>query len=86
MTILEIKERISPILKKYDVKYAGVCGSHARGQATEKSDVDLIVRLRRPVGFIKLGNLEQTLQHELQKPIDLVEEEAVSKYMKPYIF
>jgi predicted nucleotidyltransferase len=43
LTIPEIKERLTPVLKEYDVKEAFLFGSYARGEATEKSDVDIRV-------------------------------------------
>ena len=41
LTIPRIKEIITPICQKYGVKAAYLFGSYARGEATEKSDVDL---------------------------------------------
>ena len=43
LTIEEIKERVTPVLKAYDVKAAYLFGSYARGDATENSDVDIRV-------------------------------------------
>ena len=40
-TITDIQHRISPILKRYDVKEAYLFGSYARGEATEHSDIDI---------------------------------------------
>ncbi len=41
LTIKEITHRITPVLQKYGVKSAFLFGSYARGEATDKSDVDL---------------------------------------------
>ena len=43
LTIEEIKKRITPVLKAYDVKSAYLFGSYARGEATDDSDVDIRV-------------------------------------------
>ena len=85
MSIEEITKKITPILQQFDVEYAGIFGSVARGEETETSDVDLMVCLRRPVGFVKLNTLSENLEKILAKKVDLVEEEAVNKYLKPYI-
>ena len=53
-TIQEIKDKISPICKKYDVKAAYLFGSYARGEANEESDID--IRLDR-TGSIPLSSL-----------------------------
>ena len=42
-TIEEIRAKAVPIAKKYGVKKLSLFGSYARGEADEKSDVDLIV-------------------------------------------
>ena len=41
LTIEEIRDKITPICQKYGVKSAYLFGSYARGEATEKSDVDI---------------------------------------------
>ena len=43
LTIAEIKEKIVPLCKKYNVHRAYLFGSYARGNANEKSDVDIRV-------------------------------------------
>ena len=42
-TLDTIKELVLPIARKYNLKSVYVFGSHARGDATEKSDIDLMV-------------------------------------------
>ena len=42
----ELNSMVSPLLKKYRASYALLFGSYARGEATEKSDIDLIRRRR----------------------------------------
>ncbi|GCC10852.1 nucleotidyltransferase domain protein [archaeon] len=45
MTVKEIKDRILPTLKKYGVTRAGVFGSVVREEATEDSDIDILVEI-----------------------------------------
>ena len=45
LSIEDIKEKITPILEKYDVKYAGVFGSVARGEARDDSDIDILIKI-----------------------------------------
>ena len=85
MDINEVKQKVTPILKLYGVQHASVFGSVARGEDRSDSDVDFIVRLQRPVGFFKLSALEDSLEQKLQRPVDVVEEEGISRHMKPYI-
>ncbi len=52
--IQEIKDKIFPICKKYKVKAAYLFGSYARGEANDKSDID--IRIDR-TGSIPLSSL-----------------------------
>ena len=45
MTINEIKRKVLPVLRKYDLKKAGIFGSIARGELREDSDVDILVEI-----------------------------------------
>ena len=42
-TFVELRNIILPIIKKYKAENAILFGSHARNQASENSDIDLIV-------------------------------------------
>ena len=44
-TIDQIKEKIVPIAKQYDLSKIYLFGSYARGEADEKSDVDIALEL-----------------------------------------
>lgn len=50
--ILETLRNYKPVLqKKYPVSALGVFGSYARGEATDKSDIDIAVDLNGPMGL-----------------------------------
>lgn len=80
----QIKEKVSPIFREYDVEYAGVFGSVARGEATEQSDVDFLVRLSQGTGMFAYMRLINNLETALQKKVDLVTENGLNKFVKPY--
>ena len=42
-SIPEIRERLYPVFKNYAISRAYVFGSYSRGEATETSDIDIIV-------------------------------------------
>jgi predicted nucleotidyltransferase len=42
-TIDEIRERIAPVAEKYKLPAVYLFGSYARGEADEKSDVDILL-------------------------------------------
>ena len=43
LSLDEITNKVTMVLSKYDVSYCYLFGSYAKGEATEKSDVDLLV-------------------------------------------
>ncbi len=73
-TIEEITRRISPIAEKYQLPAVYLFGSYARGTATEKSDVDLIVDTTGTSikGLFSLGALYCDMEVALEKNIDLI--------------
>lgn len=85
MNFEEVKKKIIPILKKSGVKYAGVFGSYARGEARPDSDVDILVKFIGTATFASYLRLDEDLRKELGRDIDLVTEGAVNKFLRPYV-
>ena len=73
---------IAPILKNSDVVFAGVFGSYARGEATEKSDLDLLIKFAKPKTLLNLVRLERELSSIFKKKVDLTTEGALSPHIK----
>ena len=85
MTVNEVKRKTVPILEQHGVAYAGVFGSVARGEDGPQSDVDILVRLGRPMGMVEYMDLIQSLEEILQKKVDLVTDQSLNKRMRPYV-
>ena len=85
MTIEEVKEKVVPILQRHGVTYAAVFGSLARGEDRPQSDVDILVRLGRPTGMIGYMLLVESLEECLQRKVDVVTEQSLNKYVRPYV-
>jgi hypothetical protein len=85
MTLEEVKMRTAPILKQHGVTYAAVFGSLAHGEDSPESDVDILVRLGRPMGMVGYMRLIESLEEALQKKVDLVTEQSLNKYVRPYV-
>lgn len=81
----KIKEKVTPILKANGVEFAGVFGSLARGEQTENSDVDFLVKFSGRPTFAGYLRLDEDLRKSLQKDIDLITTGAVNKFMLPEI-
>ena len=54
-TLSDIRNELSrykPTLeKKYNVESLAIFGSYARGTASEDSDLDILVRFKKPIGL-----------------------------------
>ena len=71
-TIDQIRQIALPIASAYGVKSMRLFGSYARGEATEASDVDILIdRGDIRSGFV-LGGLYSDLRDGLQKELDMV--------------
>ena len=75
-------EAIKPILSQYGVEYAGIFGSFARGENDDNSDIDILIRLKKPIGLFSLAELEQKLTSVLKRKVDLVTERGLSPYIR----
>ena len=61
---------------KIDLRTGGVdhlylFGSYARDEATQSSDIDILIELNKPIGLFQLMNLQDKLQTLLGKQVDL---------------
>jgi predicted nucleotidyltransferase len=73
------------ICRRHDVTMIGLVGSMARGEATDSSDIDLIVRFAKPKSLIGLITLEQQLAAALGREVDVLTEAALSPYLRERI-
>lgn len=84
-TFEEIKELIrghkEDFREQFGVKKIGIFGSYVKDTQSEKSDVDILVELEKPIGFIRFIKLENTFSRLLGIKVDLVTKKA----LKPYI-
>ena len=68
------------------VKKAYLFGSYSRNDANENSDIDILVELDHatPIGM-QFFTYADELQNLLKKKVDIVSDEGLSKYIKPFI-
>jgi hypothetical protein len=76
------KEKIIEICKRNDISYCALFGSFARGEATEDSDVDLLVGFSKRIGLFDFVGIGQDLEEALNRKVDLVTEDGLSKYVR----
>ncbi|MCF0042462.1 nucleotidyltransferase family protein [Dyadobacter fanqingshengii] len=69
---------------KYPLKSMALFGSYARNEATDKSDVDILVEFSAPIGF-EFVDLAMELEDVLQTKVDLVSKRGLKAPLLPYI-
>lgn len=85
-TIVSINyQEIIDICQQNDVSMLGVFGSVARGEATEQSDIDLLVKFSKQKGLLAVVRLERVLSEALGRKVDLLTEAAISPYLRENI-
>ncbi len=90
LTVNEIKNRIAPIAQQYGLKAVYLFGSYARNEATETSDVDILIdRTGSKIkGMFDMGGLYFDLRDSIGKEIDLVTtqtlEQASTRQRTPF--
>lgn len=74
LTVDEIKKRITPVAQKYELRAVYLFGSYARNEATEYSDVDILIdRTGSKIkGMFDMGGLYDDLRQSVGKDIDIV--------------
>ena len=71
-TVESLKPILVPIARRYGLKRMSVFGSVARGDATDQSDVDLLVDVPKGWGLFALGGLYNEIRSALNCSFDLV--------------
>lgn len=70
LTIEEIQKTCGDIFKDFDVDYGYLFGSYAKGNATDTSDIDLLVSTS--ITGIRFFELAERLRENLHKKVDIL--------------
>ena len=83
--IEHILRNLKPILSdRFEVERIGYFGSFARGDQDDTSDIDILVEFRRPLGWA-FFDLQELLEKEFQRKVDLVSSKALKKQLRDKI-
>ena len=77
-TIDEIAALVKPVAERYGIERVWLFGSYARGEATEDSDVDLMLTYEKLKGLFAYGGLYVDFAEALGKSVDIVTERSLS--------
>ncbi len=84
----EIKNKLLEAVKndshREDIKSVALFGSCVTGEAKETSDVDVLIDFEPTavIGFFALSDIKDNFETFLQRPVDLLTPQAISKYFR----
>ena len=81
----ELKKTLIDVLKKHEVKKAALFGSAIRGEATEDSDIDLLVEFEGRKSLLDLAGLKLELQELLRRRVDVLTYKSLHPLLKDRI-
>ncbi len=71
-TITAIRHTVVPILKRYNVRQAGLFGSVTEGTLGPQSDIDLLVDMPAGASLLDLAGLGLDLEQALGRKVDIL--------------
>lgn len=80
----KIKSKILPILKKNNVKKAGIFGSYSKGLQKKNSDIDIVIEPPKKAGF-GFVEIKFELEDKLGKKIDLITYKSIHPLLRKKI-
>jgi uncharacterized protein len=80
-----LEKEMPPFAEAHGMTYVAVFGSTARGEQTEKSDIDFLVTFEKPISLVKLITIQRKMTRKFKRKVDLVTENALSARIKPYV-
>jgi predicted nucleotidyltransferase len=81
-TLNEHKEELK---NKYKIKEIKIFGSYTKGEQKETSDIDIIVDFEEYPTLIEFIRIQEELENLLGVKVDLLTEESISPFVKPFI-
>lgn len=83
--IQQHQKEIKKICQEEGISYLAIFGSHARGEATDNSDIDMLVEFSKPIGLLKHASVQLKLESLFQRKVDLITKKSLRPNFKKYI-
>ena len=81
-----IKQHRDILAERYGVAIVGIFGSYVRGEQEERSDIDLLADILRPISLLEMVGAELYLSEVLEIKVDLVPKHSVREELRDSIF
>ncbi len=83
--IEEIKQKILPILQRYEVKKVGLFGSCIREELRKDSDIDILVEIEKDISLLDFVGIKLEIEEALGNKVDLVEYNTLKPLLRERI-
>lgn len=83
--LAKLQGSMGEIRQRFSVKDLSLFGSVARGEASSKSDIDVLVTFKQKANFDNFMDLKFYLEDLLQTGVDLVTQKALRQQIKKAI-
>jgi predicted nucleotidyltransferase len=80
-----LRELRDEIERQYKAEIEGIFGSHARGDESEDSDLDVLVNFKEKATLLDWVGLGQFLEEKLHCKVDVVSKRALREEIRPYV-
>jgi uncharacterized protein len=80
----KLQQQIVPILKQYGVSKGSLFGSCARGDNTNSSDIDILIKPPKHMG-LGFVRLKRDLEKAVQRKVDLLSFGGISPHLRASI-
>jgi predicted nucleotidyltransferase len=81
----DLKGYLPELRDRYGVTYLGIFGSYVRGEQSETSNVDILVKFDRPGTLLNLIHLQNELVDRLGVRVNLVEKNGLKPAIEPFV-
>jgi uncharacterized protein len=79
-----LRKKMPELQQRYPISELAVFGSYARGDQSEKSDIDILVDFNARIG-IRFISLAHELEDMFHHKVDLVSRRGIKKRYLPYV-
>ena len=80
-----LREHKAALTQRFGVVDLSLFGSCIRDQATEASDIDILVRFDGPATSKRYFGVQFYIEDLLDRPVDLVTDKALRAEFRPYV-
>ncbi len=81
-----LKSMKHEIRQNYKAELKGIFGSHARGEAKEDSDIDILVEFQEGATLFDLSGVGIFLEEKLRHKVDVVSQSTIREEIRSYIY